>query len=82
MARSTVAPEDAGGAQFRRSPISYLIDRNLDAQRWKLEDRKAVETFGVRTTASCEGSAAEGVRTADGMTPGEEKTLSAAGATG
>ena len=45
VARSTFAPEDAGGTQFRRSPISYLIERNLGAQRWKLEDREAVERF-------------------------------------
>jgi adenylate cyclase len=45
VARSTTAPEDAGGAQFQRSPISYLIERNLSAQRWKLEDQEVVGRF-------------------------------------
>ena len=43
MARSTTAPEDAGGPQFRQSPIGYFIERNLGAQR--LEDREAVDKF-------------------------------------
>jgi hypothetical protein len=33
--------EDAGGPQIRS--ISYLIERNLGAQHWKLEDREAVK---------------------------------------
>src|SRR5262249_35032193 len=45
VARSTVAPADADGIQFRRSPINYLIEHNLSAQRWKLADRDAVERF-------------------------------------
>ena len=43
--RSTFAPEVVGGTQFRRSPIGYLIERNLGAQRWKLEDQEAVKRF-------------------------------------
>jgi hypothetical protein len=32
-----------GSPQFRQSPISHLIERNLGAQR--LEDREAVDKF-------------------------------------
>src|SRR5215475_12985351 len=43
--RSMTTPEDAGGTEFQRSPISYVIERNLGAQRWKLDDRATVERF-------------------------------------
>src|SRR5215472_16238674 len=43
--RSTFAPGEAGGTQFRRSPIGYLIERNLGGERWKLEDLEVVGRF-------------------------------------
>jgi adenylate cyclase len=43
--RSTFAPGVSGGTQFRRSPIGYLVERNLGFERWKLEDPEVVGRF-------------------------------------
>ena len=45
VTRSTFAPGDAGGTQFRLSPIGYLVERNLDAERWKLEHPEVARRF-------------------------------------
>jgi adenylate cyclase len=43
--RSTFAPGVSSGTQFRRSPIGYLVERNLSGERWKLEDPEVVGRF-------------------------------------
>ena len=43
--RSTFAPGVSSGTQFRRSPIGYLVERNLGGERWKLEDPEVVGRF-------------------------------------
>jgi adenylate cyclase len=45
VTRSTFAPGVTGGTQFRRSPIGYLVERNLSFERWKLEDPEVVGRF-------------------------------------
>jgi adenylate cyclase len=47
LVRSTVARDDAGRAQFQRSPIGYLIDRNLGRARWKLDAPDVVDQFAL-----------------------------------
>jgi adenylate cyclase len=47
LVRSTVAPDTAGSAQFQRSPIRYLIDRNLGRGRWKLDAPEVVDQFAL-----------------------------------
>jgi adenylate cyclase len=43
--RSTFAPGVSAGPQFRRSPVGYLVERNLGGERWKLEDPEVVGRF-------------------------------------
>ena len=43
--RSTFAPGVTGRTPFRRSPIGYLVERNLGFERWKLEDPEVVGRF-------------------------------------
>ena len=43
--RSTFAPGVSSGTQFRRSPIGYLVERNIGGERWKLEDPEVVGRF-------------------------------------
>jgi adenylate cyclase len=45
VARSTFA--DAGDTQFRRSPVGYLVERNLGTERWKLDDPEVVGRFAL-----------------------------------
>jgi adenylate cyclase len=42
---ATFAPGVSSGTQFRRSPIGYLVERNLGGERWKLEDPEVVGRF-------------------------------------
>jgi adenylate cyclase len=43
--RSTFAPGVSSGTQFTRSPVGYLVERNLGDERWKLEDPEVVGRF-------------------------------------
>jgi adenylate cyclase len=40
-----VSPEDSRGAEYQRSPIRYLTERNIFGERWKLEDPEVVHRF-------------------------------------
>ncbi|MBN9490260.1 MAG: adenylate/guanylate cyclase domain-containing protein [Alphaproteobacteria bacterium] len=39
--------EEGQGAAFRRSPIHYVIERDLGGARWKLEDPETVKQFAL-----------------------------------
>lgn len=45
LTSAALTPDDAYGAPYQRSPIRYLMDRNLVGMRWKLEDPRAVRRF-------------------------------------
>ncbi len=45
LTSAALTPEDAYGAPFQRSPVRYLIERNIVGERWKLEDPEVVQRF-------------------------------------
>ena len=45
LASDALSPEDSYGAEFQRSPIRHLIERNLVRESWKLEDPEVVRRF-------------------------------------
>jgi adenylate cyclase len=45
LTSAALTPEDAYGAPFQRSPVRYLIERDIVAERWKLEDPEVVRRF-------------------------------------
>ncbi len=44
---ATLTPEDAYGASYQRSPVHYLIERNIPRERWNLEDPEIVQRFAM-----------------------------------
>lgn len=47
LASDALSPEDSYGPEFQRSPIFYLIERNLVQERWNLEDPEIVRRFAL-----------------------------------
>jgi len=45
LTSASLTPEEAFGAQFRRSPIRYVMERNSSGERWKLEDPEVAQQF-------------------------------------
>jgi adenylate cyclase len=42
---TALSPEDTYGAEFQRSPIHHMLERNVHGQSWKLEDPEVVRRF-------------------------------------
>jgi adenylate cyclase len=47
LASDALSPEDSYGAEFQRSPIRYLLERNLLRERFNLEDPEVVRRFAL-----------------------------------
>ena len=42
---TALSPEDTYGAEFQRSPIHHMLERNVLGESWKLEDPEVVRRF-------------------------------------
>jgi adenylate cyclase len=45
LTSAALTAEDAYGASYQRSPIRYLLERNILGERWKLESPEVVRRF-------------------------------------
>jgi adenylate cyclase len=55
LTHAALGPAESSGASFQRSPIRYLLERDLFQARWKLEDPEVARQFVLFTELRAQG---------------------------